>query len=72
MITDLKWFASVIELLANGNMKSNEQKSIERVIGANINIWLLSKFKEKLAEKQLAPVEMVNLIFIYHFISKHP
>ena len=59
MITDLKWFSDVMELLAQGNTKSNDLEAIRSVIGADIPMWEINQLKQSL--NKTCPAGMVNL-----------
>lgn len=59
VITDLKWFSSILETLVNGPNKSDCDYSIEKLIGKNISIWTEKELKENL---YLTNSKVINLI----------
>ena len=50
IITDLNWYAYVLNALTNGPLKSEKYEKINRLIGKNIHIWEENNLKETLGK----------------------
>ena len=58
LVTDLAWFAKLVNILSGSSTMSSEFVELEAKLVASIPVWTVSSLKDRLKDE--IPVEKVN------------
>lgn len=67
MITDVGWFASVLNSLGGSNIKSCEFEELKNSIGASLPVWNYIDLKEHLIRMEILPKNVKFIQYNYFY-----